>query len=744
VTGKRTAVFVINLVQDVNILRPLVFMATRSFGFEAMLLVSSRFSARDLYGIWRAELDELCAETGARLEVYESEWQAFQLLKGTGLIFAASESHLPNHVTTHDIFRLAPPRFLKVTLQHGFECVGFRHSAAHDRAHGQTVSFGADIVCAWQGPEFQTSMATSQRAKVHLTGPTAVLQQFTGPIKRGRGNAGVVCENLHSVRLNSTEDLKGEFVGAFEDFCRLLDRDRREVVLRPHPGGQYVLKNKVVLPANARINNAPMYRLDLRQFSYGISAPSSVLIDMLLAGIPTAVWRDQAGGMDADNYAGLTTVSSPRDWFEFSQAAIRDPAPFIEIQQEFLQRQQMPLEPQVVFSRFAELFQSAQRMNAPSIRTGRERERILFVANANVPTLQLSFEKPLAPLVSRGEIVTDLLTEEELRESPVLGDAAAEAKWIDRRIGDFEPTVIIFCRYSGPASDQMLDWARRNQVPVIYHIDDDLLAIPPDIGQRKFELHNAPERLAAVRNLLAGADLVYASTDKLRERLLDYFPDLRVSAGKVYCSGEVLRSPSRGPARTVGYMASADHAHNLDMVLPAIERLMDSYPQVRFELFGSIPVPPSLERFGDRVTTAPPVANYAKFLDEFAAREWDVGICPLVPIDFNMMKADTKWVEYTSSGVAVVASAGTVYDRCCARNCGILAETTDDWFEALSLLVSDEEARSGLVQNAQAKLEHEYSVGRLREQVLHIIDQSRSERSEVSDEIGELEDCQTA
>jgi hypothetical protein len=37
----RTAVFLINLVQDVNIVRPLVFMATRDFGLNALLLVST-------------------------------------------------------------------------------------------------------------------------------------------------------------------------------------------------------------------------------------------------------------------------------------------------------------------------------------------------------------------------------------------------------------------------------------------------------------------------------------------------------------------------------------------------------------------------------------------------------------------------------------------------------------------------------------------------------------------------------
>ena len=742
----RKTVFLINLVQDVNILRPLIYMATRDFGMSALLLVSTKFSGRDLFGIWHRELDQMCAETGAKLQLFDSDWEAHTALQGEGVIFAASETHLTNHSTTHNVFRHAPANFLRVTLQHGFECVGFRHSADHVRAHGPTASFGADIICGWQDAQHLTALAPSQAGKLIVTGPTAVLQLPDGPIVPKRGTNGIVCENLHSVRLTGAGDFKTQFVDAFAEFCELLEDEGREVTLRPHPGGQYVLKNKVPIPSNAEINNSPMYRVDLRQFAYGISAPSSVLIDMLIAGIPTAVWQDREGGMDAGNYEGLATVSSPGDWLDFSRAAIADPSPFLEAQSAFLQRQSMPLDPREVFGRYAQLFETISRVEIRPPAFAEERERIMFIANANVPTLQLSFEKPLSPLVARGEIASDLMTEQQLRELPeAASDSNALATPIQHRLDAFDPSVIVFCRYSGPGHGHVLDWAERNQVPVIYHIDDDLLAIPADIGQRKFELHNAPERLATVRFLLNAADLVYGSTEKLRSRLLEYFPGRPIVSGKVYCSGSVLRRPSATAAVTIGYMASADHAHNLELVLPAIERLLDANASVRFELFGSIPVPEALRRFGERITTAPPIANYANFLQEFAARSWDIGICPLVPIPFNLMKANTKWVEYTSSGAAVVASRGTVYDECCADGCGILASSEDEWFEALSLLVNDREARLEMVGRAQEKLERDYNIGRLREQVLDVISSAQELQGSQASRIGqESPVCQTA
>jgi len=723
---QRSAVFLINLVQDVTVLRPLVYMATRDHGLDALLLVSTKFKARDLFGIWRNELAEISRETGARLKFFDTDLEAHRELKGQGLIFAASESHLPNHVTTHSVFRHAPSGYLRITLQHGFECIGFRHSADHVRAHGATASFGADLVCSWHDSDRLTSMASSQRSKLVVTGPTAVLQLPLGTVE-GRGNApGLVCENLHSVRLNAVAGTQSEFIEIFEQFSREMEVEGHHIVLRTHPGGQYVLKNRLTIPGNVKLNNAPIYRLDMRRFAYGISAPSSVLIDMLLAKIPTAVWQDRSGRIDAGNYEGLPVVTNPREWVEFAHAARSEPERFVSVQNRFLERQGMPIDPREVFSRFGELFQLARRMEMRPTGFVPERHRLLFVANGKIPTFQLSFERPLQALVSRGEITTALLTEPELRMSLAAGDEANDNdRAIVRYLDHFNPSTIIFCRYNGPGYQPILDWARRMKVPVIYHVDDDLLGVPPDLGPRKHALHNSPHRIEAVESLLASSDIVYASTENLRRRLLDYDPALRVVAGAIYCSGTVIRRPASGSECIVGYMASADHAHNLNMVLPAIEAVLDRNPEVTFELFGSIPLPAFLTRFGARVRTAPPVASYEKFLSEFAARGWDIGICPLTPIAFNLTKADTKWVEYTSVGAAVVASRGTVYDDCCADDCGVLAATVEDWIEGLEGLIRDKDRRLSIARRAQQKLEKQYGIDRLREQVLDIIGQAR-------------------
>jgi hypothetical protein len=525
---RKTAVFLFHLIQDVNVLRPLMVMASRDFGFDVSLLISSKFHVRDMAGTWATELEQLAVELGATVTTFQNDLEAFQSLDGRGIIFSASESSLREHGTTHAIFRFAPPTYLKVTLQHGFECVGFRHSAAHDRAYGTSISFGADIICSWQPPEWQHSLAASQRDKLVVTGPTAALQTWSGPVEPLPRPTGVVCENLHSVRLSEGQ-LASEFVSTFNDYCARLGGVGQEVVLRPHPGGQYSLKNGLPLPPNAAINNAPMYRLDLRRFSHGISAPSSVLIDMLLAGIPTAVWRDAAGDIDTSNYEGLTEVSSAREWAQFAQDAVNSPDHFVEVQERFLSRQQLLIDPKQVFARFTAILDAAGRIGS---QTGRlADQRLLVVANAHLPTVQVCLEHPMKALTSSGRVQIELLTEAELidaAQGPIAGSASL-ADWIGRSIDQLAPDALIFSRYSGPHGELLVDAARSRGIPIIYQIDDDLLHVPRSLGESKFAYHNASERLAAVRSLIGAADLVYCSTEALAQRPSAYPKTCRAS-----------------------------------------------------------------------------------------------------------------------------------------------------------------------------------------------------------------------
>jgi glycosyltransferase involved in cell wall biosynthesis len=367
----------------------------------------------------------------------------------------------------------------------------------------------------------------------------------------------------------------------------------------------------------------------------------------------------------------------------------------------------------------------------------RKRRRVLFFAPVNLPTFQLSFAKPFALPEAQGEIVYELVTADDIKAAGGKNGEASdgERRWLAEKVKSFRPTLIAFCRYAGPHQDWLLDLARHLEIPTVFHIDDDLLNVPNALGEKKAAIHNAAPKLQAVRQLLDETDLVYCSTERLKRKFESVGALAPLRAGDIYCPGRVISPATMRPVRKVGYMASADHSHNLTALLPAIVEFLRRNPDVDFEFFGSIPRPQELEEFGSRVRTVPPIKEYTRFLEEFARQEWDIGICPLSPIEFNLSKADTKWVEYSSVGAAVVASRNTVYDGCCADGCGMLAESAEEWLLALETLARDPIARFEQVQRAQRRLVNKYSTERLLTQVLDVFDEAAARKNGVGEQL---------
>lgn len=729
----KKVIFVVNLIQDINILRPIAYLAMRELGLDTLFLVTKAFRNRDKSGFWQQELCDIALDTKSPIIDFENEFQALQVLQdGEGVLIAASESHLDAHKPVHDLFRIAPKQYLKLTLQHGFECVGFLQSRDQDLAHGKNITFAADIICGWCAPERLTAVTPSQRHKLITTGPSVLLTANFKPtiisetISVRDDKLGIVCENMHSPRLNVAGDFKSKFLHIFEKYCAIFNKDSLKVYLRPHPGGQYFIKNNLPLPVNVILENAPIYKTDLSRFAYCISAPSSILIDMVLAGIPTAVWQDEGRVMDLGNYEGLTPISTLEDWIGFTKDALARPEYYREKQQVFLRKQKLLTDRSCVDRIFSNLLQAGTTGQKPTILRTRPRERILFFAPGNIPTLQLSFLKPLAQDIISGAMVVDIISEVHLN-AEFKGESAAghdACTWIKSRIDDFLPTVVIFCRWAGPHTAWLLSYLTDQEIPTIFHVDDDLLAIPKEISREKFAFHNLPERIASIRHLLDHASLVYCSTKPLCEQFQSYGGKAPVMAGEVYCSAVPLVAPEVRLVRKIGYMGIG-HEEDFMMVLPAVVAYLRRNPTVSFEVFGTIKLPPVLEEFGTRISCVPKIENYDEFLHRFAEYQWDIGICPLASIPFNLLKANTKWVEYTAVGAAVIASRGTVYDSCCEDGCGILADSEGEWLAALELLTNQPKVRAEMVSRAQSRLEREYTPEHLRQQVMQMIGRSR-------------------
>lgn len=356
-------VFHVHLVQDVAILQPLMKLARSLPGSRCEVLVSAEFAKLDATGRWATELSRLCAELDVPQTLYASEYEAYRHLQDKrGLIIAGSESNLPNHAVTHRLFASAPSSFTTITLQHGFECVGFLHNVAHDASAGLAVRFAADVIVGWFAPARLSSITASERAKLYVAGPPAMIEMRPRTRRSAMTDGfdpdayeGMVCENLHSVRFKSATTRSG-FLEEFTQFERRVKALGTRVHLRSHPAGQFTEKNAIALEACTVRSTQPLYQIDLTRFAYAISAPSSILFDFMLAGVPVAVWHDGDNAIDLRNFASFARVSTAENWWRFAVAASADPGRFVSRQDRFIRGLLIPDD---VHQRYAALLSAA-------------------------------------------------------------------------------------------------------------------------------------------------------------------------------------------------------------------------------------------------------------------------------------------------------------------------------------------------------------------------------------------------
>ncbi|MGJ0507219.1 MAG: hypothetical protein ACR652_08800 [Methylocystis sp.] len=343
----KQAIFLITLNQDIAVSRPVARFFRRDARLEIVFLVADAFRKRDVTGVWIRELMELARELCAQVISIEEPADAVRRLIGReGLLLSASESVLPAHELAHAVFLGAPPSLTRISLQHGLECIGFHHNEAHNQTWRHIIGMTGDVAVSWFEIDALRSVQPDQRAKIMAVGPPIGLEapHATAQHRRGRRYSdaihGLVCENLHSVRFKDRD--RDVFVSQLLSFARKLEDLNGALDLRPHPGGRYLQKNQAPLPANVTMNSAPLYKQSLDKFAFCISGPSSVIFDMVWAGVPVAVWAPDEPGRDIGVYSSLHLVSDEREWLDFALAAARDPQPFLARQADFLAKLRIP------------------------------------------------------------------------------------------------------------------------------------------------------------------------------------------------------------------------------------------------------------------------------------------------------------------------------------------------------------------------------------------------------------------
>jgi glycosyltransferase involved in cell wall biosynthesis len=338
---------------------------------------------------------------------------------------------------------------------------------------------------------------------------------------------------------------------------------------------------------------------------------------------------------------------------------------------------------------------------------------VVFTEHFNA-TYFISFEIPLERLRQQGRLGFSAYSQADVQAH----EPGAWRQWILR----VRPQAVVLTRYGRADGVQIIAFCRSQGIPVIYHIDDDLLELPDSLGAAVVQRHASPEVVNARRDMLADSDLVYASTSVLAGVLQARFPQQRIFHGiyAPFLAAVLPDLPGDEAPEVIGYMGSRGHQEDLALALPAVARLMRERPRLRFETFGTVGMPSELAQFGDRVQHHAVQQSYGEFLKTLAGLRWRVGLAPLVDAPFNRCKAPTKFIEYSSCGIATAASDVVVYASAMPPGGGELVR--DDWYHALARMLDEPGRARACVETARAHCASVYGEDALARQVLHVLE----------------------
>ena len=275
--------------------------------------------------------------------------------------------------------------------------------------------------------------------------------------------------------------------------------------------------------------------------------------------------------------------------------------------------------------------------------------------------------------------------------------------------------VFIFfrCPYT-PTVGEFISTAKRLHKTVIFDIDDLVIdtsytdTIPYVQALSKEEKAVYDDGVIRMGKTLSLCDAAITTTEGLAKELSQYVPEVFINRNTAselmlkYSEEACEKKKNKGDDSTkirVGYF-SGSITHNADftLILPAVIRVLKENPNVELHIVGELDLPPELYSYKKQIVRRP-FADW-KTLPELIASV-DINLAPLESSVFNEAKSENKWVEAALVNIPTVASnIGAFHCMIVDEETGLLCETTEEWYQALTKLIRDGAERERLARNA--------------------------------------------
>jgi len=259
--------------------------------------------------------------------------------------------------------------------------------------------------------------------------------------------------------------------------------------------------------------------------------------------------------------------------------------------------------------------------------------------------------------------------------------------------------IIVFQRQRSKKWLKLLKHAQKNRRMTVFEIDDNMFEIPK--GHPEYGLLNRIKNKKYMR-FIKRVDCVTVSTEELCNYLSKYTKRICVLPNyidKEICNFDFSKREKKKYI-TIGYSGGKTHKPDLEIVIPAIKKILDEFPnKVQFKFLGYIPS--ELIEYS-QIEYIGLISDYRTYLYSLKTSGIDFAIAPLKDNLFNRCKSNIKFLEYSICGIPGIYSNVKPYtDIVKDRKTGIIVNpnSSDNWHEAMKLIILDKNLRENIARN---------------------------------------------
>jgi glycosyltransferase involved in cell wall biosynthesis len=276
--------------------------------------------------------------------------------------------------------------------------------------------------------------------------------------------------------------------------------------------------------------------------------------------------------------------------------------------------------------------------------------------------------------------------------------------------------VLVTCRSVSPTVKPVYDYAMALGIPIIYDLDDNLFAVPPDSAPYRYFGH--PDKQKQLRWMIAHADLVRAHSPTLSEVIRP----MNARVAEVWAAVDWSLAPDalpvlREPLRIVYAVSPYSGAMFYSIIRDDLKRLLEDHGErVHFTMLGY--KEPALAKLPN-CTYVPFETDYAKFFRDFTRAGYAIGLAPMKHDLFYQCKTDLKFRDYAAAGAAGVYTDSPLYRQVEDGVTGIIVRNEPGaWYAAIEGLLNDRHKLETMRQQARDVAFRRYHVDSTSQQWL--------------------------